>query len=138
MKFKPNAHYYKVKVTVQKGESVYIAYPKFADFLHLDEGLEVPEFFLSEDQYFQRYDRCLEDHIKAALRRYVETEILGHEKAEVDAEGNVIEETWEWIPGHIEPKDFFMISMPYCQKKVEIYVTDSDGKLRREEDKAYA
>ena len=128
---KPNSSYYKIKVRVSAREHIYITYPGFADFYELEEDLEVPEFYMSEDQYFKRYDRTLEDHLKAALRRYVENITLGHEHAEVDAEGNINEETWEWIPGHIDPKDFHMLTLPMMKVVREEYQTDALGNLHK-------
>lgn len=138
MKLKPNTHYYKISLTIHQG-AVGIAYPGYCDHYYLDEDLKVPEFYLTDEQYHNRYDRCIEEHIRATLRRHVETIVLGHETAKVDEEGNVIEETWEWIPGHIEPSKFHMYTLPwYSRTKLEEYITDGDGNLRREEDEAYA
>lgn len=138
MKFKPNTHYYKISLTIHKG-GVGVVYPGYCNYYYLDEELNVPEFYLTEDQFFGRYQRCIEEHLRATLRKHIENVVLGREKAEVDSDGNIIEETWEWIPGHIEPSEFFMYTLPwYSRTKLEKYVTDGDGKLRREEDEAYA
>ena len=138
MKITPNTRYYRMLITIHCG-GISISYPGYNGHFSLDEELKVPEFYLTEDQYFKRYDRCIEEHMRAALREYIEKYVLGRETAEVDADGNVIEETWELIPGHIEAKDFHMWTLPYYTKnKPESYWADENCKLHREEDQAYA
>ena len=126
---KPNTSYHKVIVEVYAGESVLVSYPGYKGFYYLEEGLKVPEFYLTDNQYSMRFDRCREDHLKAVLRRHIEVEELGREKAELDENGEIIEETWEWIPGSIDPKDFFMGSLPMMKTKVIDVKTDDLGNI---------
>ena len=63
----------------------------------------------------------VEGHIKAALRSYIEKYELGRETAKLDANGNIIEETWELDPRWIDPKKFFMYTVPwYTVEKKEV------------------
>lgn len=127
MNLKPKAIYYKVKLTLLQSEQVLVAYNGKTEWLRLDDKLEVPEFYLTEKQFTTQYDKLIQIHMSVALRKYVENYILGHEKFETDEEGNIIEETWEWIKGYIEPSNFMMMTVPYYVKKIDYIETDEDG-----------
>ena len=131
---KPNTSYHKVVVEVYAGESVLVSYPGYKGFYRIEEGLKVPEFYLTDSQYSMRFDRCREDHLKAALRHHIEVEELGRQHAELDENGETIEETWEWIPGYIDPKDFFMGSIPMMKTKVIDVMTDDLGNIIKTEE----
>lgn len=132
----PNAVYIKVLIKVFKNSSILVVYPGYSGFYRLDDELEVPAFYLTEKQYSARFNRCAEEHIKVALRHHIENEELGREKAKFDENGNIIEETWEWVPGYIEPKDFAMLTMPQYRTETIECRTDSNGNIIKMEEKS--
>lgn len=129
MNFHPNANYFKVKITLLRGEHVLIFCKNKSEWYYLDENIEVPEFYLTEKQYYQNLEKLIQIHLSVALRKKYATWELGHESAKLNEDGEVDDESWEWIPGHLEPKDFQVLTVPYYTKKIECYKTDTDGNL---------
>lgn len=128
-RLRPNQHYYRVRLVVCANEKVLVQYNKKLEWYWVKEDLEVPEYYLTKEQYCKLYESLKDYHIKAALREHIAYNVLGHEKYELNEDGSINEETWEWIPGYINPKDFMMLTMPHCKIDVIEFNTDEKGVL---------
>ena len=126
-RLRPNLHYYLVHLVIEAEQSVLVYYNNKAEWYRIEEEIEVPDYYLTEEQYSKMWDRLKEHNIAAALRNFIAEYELGHEKYEVDEDGMMIEESWEWIPGYIAPKDFKLLSLPSCKRLIREFDTDANG-----------
>ena len=125
----PNTKYLKVHLIVEVGTIAIISFKVNEETRKGSHAVvdSIDEYFLiTEYQYKTIFQKIVEAHIKAGLRRDIEKYELGHEVEN--------EEDWDLIEGHLVPKDFFMWSVPYHSVKIteELY-TDHNGNLIRKE-----
>ena len=113
---------YKMIFRIHAG-GVGLMYPGFSGFYRLDDDLITDPLTFTEGQFTNEnvYRLMVEGHIKATIRKHIETYVLGKETAELDASGNIIEDTWKIEPREIEKDKFFMYTIPwYTVEKKEV------------------
>lgn len=129
MKLHPNTTYYQIKISLLNNELISIFYKKELKWYRLKEAIEVPAFYLTEEQYENKQELLFEVHMTVALRKAYGNWELGHVEADLDENGEIIDKTWKWIPGYIDPSEFHLGAVPYYIKKVKLVTTDHNGDL---------
>ncbi len=129
----PNTRYFQIHLTIEAENNFLVTYSAnqktfHGSYLNVDPIDEV--FYVTEKQYETRnvFDKIIEGHIKAALRKDIERYELGTQKIQYNEYGDEV--AWDLIEGHLENEDLMMWTLPrYKAEILKEVVTDAEGNI---------